>query len=134
VRTTDPVGTALASIAASSTTGAAAITLGALIVRHLQAPGPDALPPETGGTVVLVSAFVGIVAAAGTGWVLTGAIDDRWRRGVTAAVSVFGAVLASTVALPIDTLLGRNGLFGYFALLVLAAVYAHAVAHRNATK
>ena len=132
--TTDPVGTALASIAAGSTTGAAAIALGALFVRHGQQQGASTPDPATGATVLLGGVFLGVVLAAGTGWALTRAIDDVWRRGVTAAISVFGAVLLSLLALPADMAAGRVGILMYVVALVVASFVAHHTARRNAAQ
>jgi hypothetical protein len=133
VRTTDPVGTALASIAAGATTGAAAIALGTLMVRMTQQAGASDAP-ETAAAVLSASLIIGITLAAGTGWMLTAAVEDLWRRGVTAAVSVLGASLLAVVTLPLDALVGQPALLVYASLLAVGAVIATRAARRNAAK
>lgn len=133
MRTTDPVGTALASIAAGATTGAAAIALGTLVVRLTQERGTSA-PPEDGAAFLGASLFLGIVLAAATGWQLTRAVDDLWRRGVTAAIAVFGASLLAIVAMPVDTVAGWRGLVAYVLVLAAGAVASARTARRNAAR
>ena len=95
-----------------------------------EAGAPEA--PQTAAIVLTTSLLVGVVLAAGTGWMLTAAVENYWRRGVTAAVSVLGASLLAVVALPLDAFLGPAGLFVYVAVLVVAAVVATLTAVRNA--
>ena len=128
----DPVGTALFSIGAGASTGAALMTGGVATLRYLQAAGePD---PALAFGIITASALCGIVAAAASGWLHTRRIDDRWRRGVTGAVSVFGAVLLAIVATPVDTLAGPTGLVIYVAALVAALLYFHRLAGHAADR
>ncbi len=125
----DPVGLALASIGAGAFTGAAAITAGLIVVRSaFTATGPTG----PGGTVLSTALFLGIVAAAAIGWLLTRSIDDVFRRGVTAVIAAFGGLLLAGLAVPAD-LVGRvAGLVAYFGLLVAADLWAIRRARRAA--
>lgn len=122
--TTDPVGTALWSIGAGSTSGAVAIASAMLVLRTLQANAPEADGEGTGAAVVLAGLVVGLSLAVAFGWMRSRAIDDLWRRGVISALCVFGASLLSLVAVPVDLLLGRPGLLAYAMLLLVAATIA----------
>lgn len=122
--TTDPVGTALWSIGAGSTSGAVAITAAMFALRTLQATAGETDDETAGATVVLIGLVVGLTLAVTIGWMRTRAIDDLWRRGVIGALSLFGASLLSLVTLPVDMLLGRPGLAGYAVLLLIAAAVA----------
>lgn len=124
--TSDPVGRALFSIGAGATTGAVLMTGGVGLVRYLQAGGQPS--PDLAFGIFTGSALGGVAVAAASGWVHTRRIDDRWRRGVTAAVSVFGAVLLATVAIPVDLLAGGAGLGIYVVALVAAVAYFHRLA------
>lgn len=129
--TNDPVGTALAAIGAGATTGATIFTGGVLALRVLQAGGEA--PPEQTAPLLTATMFAGIVAAAGSGWITTRAIGDLWRRGVTAAVSVFGAVLLAVAATMADQIAGVVGVSAYCATLFIASLYMHRLVHRIAT-
>lgn len=117
----DPVGLALASIGAGAFAGAAAITAGLIVVRSAFVATEPAGP---GATVLSTALFLGIAAAAGTGWLLTRPIDDVFRRGVTAAVAVCGGLLLAGLAVPADMLGRVAGLAIYLALLVAAGGWA----------
>lgn len=130
MRTQDPVGTALASIGAGATAGAACMTAGVLILRLLQRGDPDALSPDTGGLILSISVSAGLLAAIAAGWSLTRAIDDLWRRGVTAGMAVFGTVLLTLPAAPLDAVLGVGGLATYLVVLVAAMLYLTRTARR----
>ena len=131
--TSDPVGTALWSIGAGATTGAAAMTAGVLVVRLLQARDP-APSVDVSALILTTSVFVGLVAAVATGWLRTRVVPDPWRRGVTAAVAVFGAALVGVVATAADTIAGWQGLAAYLTLLFAAAVFTHRQAARAAQR
>jgi hypothetical protein len=64
---------------------------------------------------------------------LSGPIADLWRRGVTSALSVFGATVLAAVAAPADLLAGRAGLAAYLILLLIAALLASRVTRKAAT-
>ncbi len=112
--TSDPVGTALASIGAGASTGAACITVG-LIVFRTAGPAEAVLP---------VSLFVGIVVAVATAWMLSRPIADYFRRGLTAAIGAIAALLLAGVAVPADMLGGVFGLSVYLVLLIAICVWA----------
>lgn len=126
----DPVGTALASIAAGATTGAAIITAGAIVLRTAQARSAAVLSLDTGFAILSATLILGIVAATASGWLLARTITDTWRRGVIAALSVFGASLLALVAAAADLLAGRVGLAAYGTTLVAATIYARTMARR----
>ncbi len=129
--TTDPVGTALASIGAGATTGAAVMTGGVLAFRLLHAREVWSMSTETGSLLLTGSALAGLIAAVATGWLRTRAIDDVWRRGVTGAVSAFGTVLLALGTTVADMVAGPVGVAVYLALLLAAAVAAHQAAGRS---
>jgi hypothetical protein len=104
----DPIGVALGAVAAGATGGAAAVGFGLLLFRTRLA----ALLP--------VFLFVGVVVAATLAWTLARPIADWWRRGVTAALAVFGAMMVAALTAPVDMAAGRAGL-GCFAILLASA-------------
>lgn len=132
--TSDPVGTAVASIGAGATTGAVVVTVGVLLLRTLQSSSEPEAVRETGDLVLGITVFAGFVAAAASGWLRTRAIDDLWRRGVTATLSVFGTTLLGLLAAPADTIGGRPGLAAYLLLLLVAAFLTHGAARRAASR
>jgi hypothetical protein len=80
--------------------------------------------------ILSVAVVGGVVAAVASGWLLSRTIHDVWRRGVIAALSVFGASLLTLVAAPADMLAGRLGLVAYLVVLLVGAIGARAVARR----
>jgi len=132
-RTRDPVGLALAGLVAGAGAGATIITAGTTALRFLQSSGTVERDPDIGFTVIWASLAVGVAAAATVGWSLTSAVDDQWRRGVIGVLSVFGAALLSSVAVPVDLLVGRPGLVAYAVLLSGTTVYAVRHARRSAS-
>jgi hypothetical protein len=128
--TSDPVGTALASLGAAATTGAAIIT-GGTLVRSVQATTPSTVESQTTGFAILWATLVaGIAAAALTGWYLTAALSDAWRRAVVAILSIFGASLLAGLAMPAHMMGGRPALAVYVVALAAAAVYGSRSARR----
>ncbi len=126
----DPIGTALASIGAGAATGAAMMTAGVVVLRTVQRADASALSVDTGFLILSVAVVGGVVAAVASGWLLSRTIHDVWRRGVIAALSVFGASLLTLVAAPADMLAGRLGLVAYLVVLLVGAIGARAVARR----
>ena len=104
----DLIGVALGGLAAGAATGAAVVAAGLALLRHRLDP------------VLVLLPFAGIVAAATVAWLLAAPITDWWRRGVTAALAVFGAVMLAALTAPADMLGGR------WALAVFALVLAGA--------
>ncbi len=129
--TSDPVGTALSSIGAGASTGAAVLTAGVLLLRVLQAGNPD-MPVQQGGAILGTSAILGVVAAAATGWARTRTIPDLWRRGVTSVIAVFGAAILAVFATAADMVGRRVGLGLYLAVLIVAALATHRAAAHTA--
>jgi hypothetical protein len=111
----DRIGIALGALAAGAAAGAAVTLLGLAMFRAALANSRDSLP------LIL---FAGIVSAATLGWSLSRAIADTWRRGVTAALAVFGALMLASLAAPADMVAGRAGLMGYAGVLAVLAVLA----------
>jgi len=70
--------------------------------------------------------FGGIVTAAGVAWRCAAPITDWWRRGLTAALAVFGALMLTALSAPADMVAGVAGLLAFGAvLLAVAALAAH---------
>jgi hypothetical protein len=111
----DRIGIALGALAAGAAAGAAVTLLGLAMFRPNLADARDSLP------LVL---FAGMVSAATLGWSLSRAVADTWRRGVTAALAVFGALMLAALAAPADMIAGRAGLMGYAGVLAALAVLA----------
>lgn len=131
--TADPVGTVVASIGAGATVGTACTTSGVLAVRLLQGRDAAAFSTDMGGLILSTAVSVGLLAAVLTGWLTSRAIDDAWRRGVTAALAAFGMVLLSVLATPVDLMAGRGGLAVYLALCsVFAARFVRAARRSGA--
>ena len=129
--TSDPVGTAVTSIGAGASTGAAVMTTGVLLLRVLQAGNPE-LPVQQGGAIIGASVLLGVLAAVATGWFRTRTIPDYWRRGVASVISVFGAAVLSVFATAADMIGRRVGIALYLALLMVAAWATHRAAARAA--
>jgi len=131
VPSSDPVGTALSSIGAGASTGAAVMTSGVLLVRFFQTTD-SAFSAEQNAAIISASMLLGILAAVVTGWLRTRAIADQWRRGVTAAVSVFGAAILAVFATAADMIGGYVGMACYLVLLIAVAWLTHRAAARSA--
>ena len=127
----DPVVRAIGGLATGATDGAAVIVAGLLVLRTLQ-HGRVAETQDTGFAVLAVTLLAGIAAAVLSAWLLSRGIAVLWRRAVTAALAVCGAVLLSLVAVPADLLAGRTGLSIYLVVLVGAAGYALVQARKAA--
>ncbi len=131
--TQDPIVIALGSIAAGSAASAAVITAGLIILRTVQRGGADGGDPEIQLALLGTMLFAGLTTGIATAWMLSGPIADLWRRGVTSALSVFGATVLAAVAAPADLLAGRAGLAAYLILLLIAALLASRVTRKAAT-
>jgi hypothetical protein len=115
----DLIGVALGGLAAGAATGAAVVAAGLALLRHRLDP------------VLVLLPFAGIVAAATVAWLLAAPITDWWRRGVTAALAVFGAVMLAALTAPADMLGGRWALAAFALVLGAAAVGAARYARRS---
>lgn len=115
----DLIGIALGSIAAGACAGAALVGVALILLRHRLDPVLPLLP------------FGGIVVAAATAWLLAAPIADWWRRGVTAALAVFAALMLAALTAPADMLGGRWGLAGYALVMAGAALAAARYAHQS---
>jgi hypothetical protein len=120
VPTSDPVGTALASLGAGAATGAAVITVGTIVLRA----GWGADAPNSPIWFLPVVLFVGVVAAVVVCWRLSRPIEDYFRRGIAVAIAVFAALLLAGLAAPADIVGGILGLVIYLLLLIGADVLA----------
>ncbi len=112
------------------------ITLGVIVLRSI--PGQEAIQeiPDhlTAQDVVLqVSLLGGVVVAATSGWLLTRAIPDYYRRGLTAALGVLGSFILGGMALPVDMVGHRVGLSVHLIALIALGNYAFRKARRAAT-
>jgi hypothetical protein len=114
-RSADPpdlVGVALGALAAGAGAGAAAVAVAIVLLRPILA---DLLP-------LLV--FAGMVAVSVVAWWLARPVTDWWRRGVTAALSVFGALMLTALTAPADMIAGQTGVAVLAALFTGAALAA----------
>ncbi len=104
------------------------ITAGLIVLRTATGGRPADAP------VLLLPAtlFFGIVTAASCGWLLAQRIGDDFRRGLTAALGVFGALLLAILAVPADILGRVAGLAVYLTALAAAAVATVRKARRSA--
>jgi len=105
----DLIGVALGALVAGASTGAGVVTLALVALR-------DRL-----GQILPLIVFAGIVAAVLVGWLLAGPITDWWRRGLTAALAVFAALMLTALSAPADMVGGVAGLVTYAVLLLAAA-------------
>lgn len=118
----DLVGVALGSIACGAAGGAAAVALGLVTLRRQLT---DLLP---------LLLFAGIVVAASVAWRLARTIADWWRRGVTAAIAVFAAMLLTAVTAPVDMAAGTIGLLVFAVIMIGAAALAAQYVQRSRTR
>ena len=127
----DPVVRALGGLATGAANGAAVIVAGLLVLRTMQGDRA-AQSQNTGFALLAASMFAGIGTAILSAWLLSRGITVIWRRAVTVALAVCGAVLLSLVAVPADMLAGRAGLGIFLVLLVAGASYTLTQARRAA--
>jgi hypothetical protein len=118
----DLIGVALGSLAAGSAAGAALVALALLALRHRL----DAVLP--------LLPFAGIVVAVTLAWWLAAPIADWWRRGVTAALAVFGAMMLAALTAPADMIGGRPALAGLAIVLAAGALAAARYARRSGSR
>jgi hypothetical protein len=118
----DPIGVALGALAAGATGGAGVVGLGLLLFRNRLA------------SLLPIFLFAGVVAAAAIAWTLARPITDWWRRGVTAALAVFGAMMLAALTAPADILAGRTGLGALTLVLALASGVTTRYALRSRTR
>ena len=123
----DPVGLAIASIAAGAATGAAVITAGVIAARTFVDSASTAASPFQ--VIVPVSLAIGVAAATATGAMLARPFEP-WRRGVIGMLSLFGTALLTLFSIPLDMLARRPAVIAYLALLVTAAVVMRRTANR----
>jgi hypothetical protein len=127
----DPVVRAMGGLLTGAADGAAVIVAGLLVLRTVQG-GRVAETQNTGFAVLAVALCAGVGAAVFAAWLLSRGITVLWRRAVTAALAVCGALLLSLLAVPADLLAGRAGLGGYLVLLLAGGAYSLVHAHRAA--
>jgi hypothetical protein len=116
----DLIGVALGALASGATAGAGVVTVA---LAGLRGRLEHFLPPIV---------FAGIVTAALVAWHLARPITDWWRRGLTAALGVFAALLLTVLSAPADMIGGFPGLLTYSVALLTAAGMAarHALRSR----
>ena len=105
------VGTALWSLVAGSCTGAAACAAALLLIPK----SPNTLTFVFGG---------GLLVAVVTGWLVSGAITDTWRRAITATICAFGATLLIIGTIVVDLMGQALGILAYGIALTVIAVLA----------
>jgi hypothetical protein len=105
----DLIGVALGALGAGAAAGAGVVTLALMALRdRLQ----NLLP---------LIVFAGIVTAAAAAWTLASPVADWWRRGLTAALAVFAALMLTALSAPADRVAGVTGLIALAILLFVAA-------------
>lgn len=97
----------LGAFAAGATGGATVVALGLLLFRNQLTH------------LLSILVFAGIVVASALAWYLARPVADWWRRGVTAVMAVFGAMLLTALTAPLDMVAGQLGLAG-FTIITLA--------------
>lgn len=105
----DLIGVAVGALASGATAGAGVVTVA---LAGLRGRLEQLLPPIV---------FAGIVTAALVAWLLARPITDWWRRGLTAALGVFAALLLTALSAPADMIGGLPGLVTYSVVLLTAA-------------
>jgi hypothetical protein len=106
------------------------MTAGVLALRLVQHGDPESLSRDASGLFLSVTVTIGLLVAILVGWSLTRPIADVWRRGVAAGMAVFGTVLLTVVAAPMDALAGVIGLGAYLLALAIAAARLVGTARR----
>ncbi len=129
--TSDPVGTALASLGAGAVTGAVVITVGLIAFRMMAGGVPEVV--DAPYSLIPISLFVGIAVAVVCAWLLSRPIADYFRRGLTAVLAVFAALMLAGLAVPADMVWRGGGLAVYLALLLAADVWLLLRARRAGT-
>lgn len=117
----NPVSLTLGSIAAGASFGAAATTAGVTLFRLLQNDTPT-LSSDQGFSMITAGLLAGIGCAFATAWILARGVAEWWRRGAAGFIAIFGSLLLSAGAAPVDTLGGRSGLMAYLTLLLGAGI------------
>lgn len=112
-----------------------ALVLNRLLVQDLPATAnaiPD--PNQPAANVVLVGALATLFVPTIVGYSLLAPIGYAYRRFGLAMVGGFGSILLSFLGVPVNEMLGLNGLIGLLVLsLLLAAVLFRSVRrHRSA--
>ncbi len=107
------------------------ITVGLITLRSLQRGGSGGGDTDVQLALLGTMLFAGLATGIATAWMLSRGIPDLWRRGVTSALSVFGATVLAAGAAPMDVLAGRVGLVAYLILLVLATFFSLRLARRT---
>jgi hypothetical protein len=115
----DPIGVALGALAAGATGGSGVVGLGLLLFRNRLA------------SLLPILLFAGVVVAATIAWALARPITDWWRRGVTAALAVFGAMMLAALTAPADMFAQRVGLAALTVVLAVASGLATRYALRS---
>lgn len=107
---------------------------GILMLRLVQGTGGTGSRPQLEFAVLTGAILLGVFAAAAIGFVATRPFTEQWRRGATAAIGVFCAVLLATLSAPVDIVAGLPGLMVYTALLIVGASGAWRVVRRVAAE
>jgi hypothetical protein len=105
----DFIGVALGALVAGAGAGGGTVTLTLVVLR---ARLEQLLP---------LIVFGGVVIAATVAWWLALPITDWWRRGLTAALAVFGGLILATLSAPADMIAGSLGMVVLGGLLLTVA-------------
>lgn len=119
----DPVGVAVASIAAGATAGASVITACLVIYRSVGG-GEGGLSQDQQFLIITAGLVAGVATAFAAAFALARPITDLWRRAALAGTTVFAAAFLAVLAAPLDMIAGLSGLAVYLAALLAASGYA----------
>jgi len=111
----DFVPLAIAGMGFGVAVGTTVITGALWLLRTIQAatPAADTLDLGSAPAAVLFGGTVGGMVAAAVGtWHALRPVASTWRQGGLAMVAAFASLVVSVLAVPVDTWLGRWGVFG----------------------
>ena len=126
----DLIGVALAGIGAGASAGAGVTTASWIVFKSFNVGGGEVVPRDQAFIWLTAGLFGGLIVAAMVAIALARAIPEVWRRGVTAAIAAFLAMMLGGASALVDAGVGTAGLIGYAALLGFAAFRAARRARR----
>ena len=127
----DYVGLAFRALACAIFLGLALnlATLGGVRTLQRGQPPSNALDFSSGPAIMLLAGLLISCFAAGlTCWFLLAPVRNAYRQGMLAMIAFFGSFVLASVGMPLDQILGRNGLFvGAAAALLIAGILYRAI-------
>lgn len=132
--TRDYVPLAVSSVGFGVLLGTAIMTGCLLLNRWLvqDLPAPTATPDvnQPAANILLAGALATIIVPVLVSWMLLAPIGFAYRRFGLAMVSGFAAFLLSLLSVPVNEMLGVNGLAALFLLALLGAMFLFRVVQR----